>query len=79
MFFILNMISNTAIFDEFKKHPTEGSSEMANKIKSPKKKTERKSRVVKLFIIIKLQKHLVIVHNDKFWELVSLMLQNLCI
>ncbi len=72
MFFISNIISNTAKFDEFKKHPTEGSSEMANKIQSPKKQIERKSRGVKHFYNYKIAKMFSVVKTYKLKELVSL-------
>ncbi len=53
----------------------EGNSEKLIKIKIAKKKNEKKSTGVKLFMITKLQKHFVIVKNDKFRSLSHFMLQ----
>jgi hypothetical protein len=55
--------NETAHFVKFKFKPTEGSSERANKINILHKKIERKSDSVKLFRILKFQKHLV---NEKY-------------
>ncbi len=45
---------------------------MINKIKILKTETESENDSIKLFLIIKLQKHLVFVKNGKSWELLLL-------
>jgi len=60
----------------------EYSSEYKNKIKFTKRKRERDSNGVKFFIILKFQKHLVIVKVSSFWSMFCLKyeyrVQNLC-